>query len=96
MGRYIHPLTFGFLVHSFNHIFVLEFCLTIIYDSLTLQPGKYVWLTYKEVYDLVIKVGNSIRSCGVEEVSEYLLVNYWHKGLKFVCLKVNYHELSLN
>ncbi|KAI8546209.1 hypothetical protein RHMOL_Rhmol07G0099400 [Rhododendron molle] len=31
------------------------------------KPGKYVWLTYKEVYDLVIKVGNSIRSCGVEE-----------------------------
>ncbi|KAE9459597.1 hypothetical protein C3L33_08483, partial [Rhododendron williamsianum] len=40
------------------------------------KPGKYVWLTYKEVYDLVIKVGNSIRSCGVEEVSEYLLLNY--------------------
>ncbi|KAH7862682.1 hypothetical protein Vadar_008074 [Vaccinium darrowii] len=31
------------------------------------NPGKYVWLTYKEVYDLVIKLGNSIRSCGVEE-----------------------------
>ncbi|XP_058224234.1 long chain acyl-CoA synthetase 4-like [Rhododendron vialii] len=31
------------------------------------KPGKYVWLTYKEVYDLVIKVGNSIRSRGVEE-----------------------------
>ncbi|KDP25300.1 hypothetical protein JCGZ_20456 [Jatropha curcas] len=34
-----------------------------------IQNGKaseYVWQTYKEVYDLVIKVGNSIRSCGVE------------------------------
>ncbi|PSS11314.1 Long chain acyl-CoA synthetase [Actinidia chinensis var. chinensis] len=31
------------------------------------QPGKYVWLTYKEVFDLVMKVGNSIRSCGIEE-----------------------------
>ncbi|XP_028115479.1 long chain acyl-CoA synthetase 4-like isoform X2 [Camellia sinensis] len=31
------------------------------------KPGKYVWLTYKEVYDIVIKVGNAIRSLGVEE-----------------------------
>ncbi|GLU05962.1 hypothetical protein SLE2022_230340 [Rubroshorea leprosula] len=31
------------------------------------KAGKYVWKTYKEVYDIVIKVGNSIRSCGVEE-----------------------------
>ncbi|KAJ8538631.1 hypothetical protein K7X08_029927 [Anisodus acutangulus] len=31
------------------------------------KPGKYVWMTYKEVYDIVIKVGNSIRSCGVEQ-----------------------------
>ncbi|XP_027083225.1 long chain acyl-CoA synthetase 4-like [Coffea arabica] len=31
------------------------------------KPGKYVWQTYKEVYDLVVKVGNSIRSCGIEE-----------------------------
>nr|UBK24467.1 LACS4 [Paeonia ostii]WMY82091.1 LACS4 [Paeonia sp.] len=31
------------------------------------KPGKYVWQSYKEVYDLVIKVGNSIRSCGVGE-----------------------------
>ncbi|XVE58061.1 hypothetical protein DITRI_Ditri04bG0140000 [Diplodiscus trichospermus] len=31
------------------------------------KAGKYVWQTYKEVYELVIKVGNSIRSCGVEE-----------------------------
>ncbi|XP_039057002.1 long chain acyl-CoA synthetase 4-like [Hibiscus syriacus] len=31
------------------------------------KAGKYVWQTYKEVYDIVIKVGNSIRSFGVEE-----------------------------
>lgn len=31
------------------------------------KAGKYNWLTYKEVYDLVIKVGNSIRSCGYGE-----------------------------
>ncbi|KAL6578750.1 Long chain acyl-CoA synthetase 4 [Orobanche minor] len=31
------------------------------------KPGKYLWMTYKEVYDIVIKVGNSIRSCGIEE-----------------------------
>ncbi|CAI9759352.1 unnamed protein product [Fraxinus pennsylvanica] len=31
------------------------------------KPGKYVWMTYKEVYDLVVKVGNSVRSCGIEE-----------------------------
>ncbi|KAM7525868.1 hypothetical protein LguiA_015770 [Lonicera macranthoides] len=31
------------------------------------KPGKYVWLTYKEAYDTVIKIGNSIRSCGVQE-----------------------------
>lgn len=29
------------------------------------KPGKYVWLTYKEVYDIVIKVGASIRTFGV-------------------------------
>ncbi|KAJ1386080.1 AMP-dependent synthetase/ligase [Sesbania bispinosa] len=31
------------------------------------KPGKYKWQTYKEVYDLVMKVGNSIRSCGYGE-----------------------------
>ncbi|KAK7406054.1 hypothetical protein VNO78_07670 [Psophocarpus tetragonolobus] len=31
------------------------------------KPGKYKWLTYKEVHDLVMKVGNSIRSCGYGE-----------------------------
>ncbi|XP_020230137.1 long chain acyl-CoA synthetase 4 isoform X3 [Cajanus cajan] len=31
------------------------------------KAGKYTWLTYKEVYDLVIKIGNSIRSCGYGE-----------------------------
>ncbi|XP_029129723.1 long chain acyl-CoA synthetase 4 [Cajanus cajan] len=31
------------------------------------KAGKYKWLTYKEVYDLVIKIGNSIRSCGYHD-----------------------------
>lgn len=31
------------------------------------KPGKYVWRTYKEVHDIVLKVGNSIHSCGVEK-----------------------------
>ncbi|KAE8677959.1 Long chain acyl-CoA synthetase 3 [Hibiscus syriacus] len=31
------------------------------------KAGKYVWQTYKEVYDIVIKVGNALRSCGVEK-----------------------------
>ncbi|MGR2462350.1 AMP-binding protein, partial [Salmonella enterica] len=31
------------------------------------KHGKYKWQTYKQVYDLVIKVGNSIRSCGYGE-----------------------------
>ncbi|KAF8413319.1 hypothetical protein HHK36_001297 [Tetracentron sinense] len=35
--------------------------------SISLQPGKYLWLTYKDVYDIVMKVGASIRSCGVEQ-----------------------------
>ncbi|KAF9685928.1 hypothetical protein SADUNF_Sadunf03G0105400 [Salix dunnii] len=30
------------------------------------KAGKYVWQTYKQVHDVVIKVGNSIRNCGVE------------------------------
>ncbi|KAL1316787.1 hypothetical protein HN51_068937 [Arachis hypogaea] len=31
------------------------------------KPGKYKWKTYEEVYDLVIKIGNSLRSCGYGE-----------------------------
>ncbi|XP_071730679.1 long chain acyl-CoA synthetase 4-like [Rutidosis leptorrhynchoides] len=30
------------------------------------KHGPYVWLTYKQVYEKVIKVGNAIRACGVE------------------------------
>ncbi|XP_030951886.1 long chain acyl-CoA synthetase 4 isoform X1 [Quercus lobata] len=36
-------------------------------ESVNGKPGKYVWQTYKEVYDLVIKVGNAMRSCGLGE-----------------------------
>ncbi|XP_035543576.1 long chain acyl-CoA synthetase 4-like [Juglans regia] len=31
------------------------------------KPGKYVWQTYEEVYELVIKVGNAMQSCGFGE-----------------------------
>ncbi|KAH0910613.1 hypothetical protein HID58_033934 [Brassica napus] len=31
------------------------------------KAGKYEWKTYKEVYDIVLKLGNSLRSCGIEE-----------------------------
>jgi long-chain acyl-CoA synthetase len=31
------------------------------------KHGKYKWQTYQEVYDMVIKVGNSIRNCGYGE-----------------------------
>jgi hypothetical protein len=30
-----------------------------------LQAGKYVWRTYKEVYDDVISIGAAIRHVGV-------------------------------
>ncbi|XP_068644422.1 long chain acyl-CoA synthetase 4-like isoform X1 [Aristolochia californica] len=30
------------------------------------KAGKYVWRTYKQVYDEVLKIGASIRSCGVD------------------------------
>ncbi|KAK9059331.1 hypothetical protein SSX86_021951 [Deinandra increscens subsp. villosa] len=30
------------------------------------KHGPYEWLTYKQVYDDVIRVGNAIRACGVE------------------------------
>ncbi|GAB4834556.1 Long chain acyl-CoA synthetase 4 [Ancistrocladus abbreviatus] len=36
-------------------------------DILDGKAGGYVWLSYKEVYDIVIKLGNSIRRCGVGE-----------------------------
>ncbi|CAN8308200.1 unnamed protein product [Cochlearia groenlandica] len=31
------------------------------------KAGKYEWKTYKEIYDIVIKLGNSLRGCGIEE-----------------------------
>ncbi|KAG9448294.1 hypothetical protein H6P81_014422 [Aristolochia fimbriata] len=30
------------------------------------KAGQYVWRTYKQVYDEVLKIGASIRSCGVD------------------------------
>ena len=34
-----------------------------------LQAGKYVWQTYAEVFDQVLKVGAAMRACGIEPVS---------------------------
>ncbi|KAL7121545.1 hypothetical protein ACP275_02G188500 [Erythranthe tilingii] len=31
------------------------------------KAGGYVWLTYKQIHELVLKVGASIRSCGVTQ-----------------------------
>ncbi|KAE8657278.1 Long chain acyl-CoA synthetase 4 [Hibiscus syriacus] len=36
-------------------------------QNLNGKAGEYEWQTYKEVYDTVMKLGNSIRSCGVEK-----------------------------
>ncbi|KAI5017116.1 hypothetical protein ZWY2020_037494 [Hordeum vulgare] len=36
-------------------------------ESVDGKDGKYTWVTYKEVYDTVIKVGASIRSCSVNK-----------------------------
>ncbi|XP_054824239.1 long chain acyl-CoA synthetase 4-like [Prosopis cineraria] len=33
-------------------------------DIIDGKPGKYKWQSYEEVYDLAMKLGNSIRSCG--------------------------------
>lgn len=38
------------------------------------QAGKYEWKTYKEIYDIVIKLGNSLRSCGFEEVNIHIYI----------------------
>ena len=38
------------------------------------KAGNYTWLTYKEVYDTVIKVGAAIRSCGVGKVQTFVLI----------------------
>ncbi|TVU35508.1 hypothetical protein EJB05_17404, partial [Eragrostis curvula] len=37
-------------------------------DSQIRNAGEYTWMTYKEVYDTVIKVGAAIRKCGVGKV----------------------------
>jgi len=41
-----------------------------------LQVGKYVWRTYKEVYDDVILIGAAIRHVGVQLVSFCSLMSF--------------------
>lgn len=31
------------------------------------KAGGYKWLTYQEVYNMVLKIGSALRSCGVEQ-----------------------------
>ncbi|KAK6137094.1 hypothetical protein DH2020_029165 [Rehmannia glutinosa] len=31
------------------------------------KAGRYMWLTYRQVHDIVLRVGTSIRSCGVTQ-----------------------------
>ncbi|KAK2993861.1 hypothetical protein RJ640_003973, partial [Escallonia rubra] len=38
-------------------------------ENINGKAGKYVWLTYGEVYDIVSKVGASIRSSGIKQGS---------------------------
>jgi hypothetical protein len=45
--------------------------------SISYQAGKYTWVTYKEVYDTVLKVGASIRACGVGKVCIGSFVDIW-------------------
>lgn len=54
--------------------FSLTLLIKFVCALLTLQHGPYVWLTYKQVYDKVIRVGNAIRACGVEPVSNLLMI----------------------
>lgn len=44
--------------------------INIVTGLIFLQPGEYIWQTYKEVYEIVIKVGSAIRSLGIEKVKQ--------------------------
>ncbi|KAI3506479.1 hypothetical protein L1887_28838 [Cichorium endivia] len=67
------------------------------------KAGKYVWLTYKEVYDSVLNVGESICSRGIEKVSlgplmfasMFLLVGDHYQLPPLVQQVVKRHWLSL-
>jgi hypothetical protein len=39
------------------------------------QAGEYVWQTYEEVCQKVMRIGSAIRSLGVEPVSEERLMS---------------------
>ena len=34
------------------------------------QEGKYTWMTYQEVYNMVLKTGSAIWGCDIEPASE--------------------------
>lgn len=41
----------------------------VVAVHLQAKAGEYEWLTYKQVYDLVLKIGNAMRSLGYGPVS---------------------------
>ena len=41
-----------------------------------MQAGGYVWRSYKEVYDVVVKLGKSLRSVDIGQVSHIVLGLY--------------------
>jgi len=61
------------------------------------KAGNYTWLTYKEVYDTVIKVGAAIRSCGVGKVQTFVLIIALRPSIpRSWNLVVPYFHYSLN
>lgn len=82
----------GMVSHLINnatrHGFLISILLTLLsFFPFLMQPGEYVWLTYEEVYDIVLKVGASIRSCGVEKVRFYFFKKL--SLIFFVCFVFN-------
>ncbi|XP_057843985.1 long chain acyl-CoA synthetase 5 isoform X4 [Cryptomeria japonica] len=39
-------------------------------ETINGKAGQYKWLTYQEVYNMVLKIGSGLRSCGIEHISE--------------------------
>ncbi|XP_057869570.1 long chain acyl-CoA synthetase 4 [Cryptomeria japonica] len=35
-------------------------------ETINGKAGQYKWLTYQEVYNMVLKIGSALRSCGIE------------------------------
>ncbi|KAL8141581.1 hypothetical protein V2J09_014613 [Rumex salicifolius] len=64
------------------------------------KAGEYVWRSYKDVYDIVIKLGNSLRSCDIGWAlwhlwSKLLRVDHEHGGAGAVEFIILHAEVSL-